>query len=213
MDKDVKPSPFTNVSPKPFRQVKLRALWLFMGIFHFAGITVGAFLAANASGENEAKLKDIFDAFVISRSGGYTLWDIFATSFCSSGILLLLEFLLGFTVIGLPGLVAVPVYRGIGLGYIMGFVCGAYGLKGLLICALCVLPQAAVSSAALILSGAEGVRLSLALIGMLAEKARPREITSAIPGYCLKNAVFLGALAFSAVIEMTLSPFFLKILS
>lgn len=87
-------------------------------------------------------------------------WMVLVQALTSSAVFLALAFLSGFSAIGQPVALFVMFLRGLGLGSYAGYLYLSFGMRGVLFCAVVLLPGALLTVAALALSCREAFRLS-----------------------------------------------------
>lgn len=114
------------------------------------GLIAGA-LSNNGESEISDKIAEIAKSFIISRNQNGFI-DIIINSFLSSGLLMIINLFLAFSLIGYPLLIWLPCIKGIGLGSIAGYLYSVYKITGLGYCILTIFPGAIVSTVALIIA-------------------------------------------------------------
>ncbi len=130
--------------------------FIFLAAVSLAGVLLGTLSYCYMDSgflERISSLEENF--FDARRSADYAV--ILMRSLCSSTLFLGAAFILGFSAVGQPLAVAVPIVRGIGLGAAMAQIYSANGTSGILTCALLLIPSALISTFALI----RGVMLSV----------------------------------------------------
>lgn len=114
------------------------------------GLIAGA-LSNNGESEISDKIAEIAKSFIISRNQNGFI-DIIINSFLSSGLLMIINLFLAFSLVGYPLLIWLPCIKGIGLGSIAGYLYSVYKITGLGYCILTIFPGAIVSTVALIIA-------------------------------------------------------------
>ena len=112
-----------------------------------AGIIAGALLLKSDS-QFMLKISEIFYSFSFSR-GEQGTFNNFGDSFLFNGLIIILNMFLGFSVIGCPFIMLLPLFKGLGIGAVSGYLYSAYKFSGLGYCLLLIYPGAIVSSFAL----------------------------------------------------------------
>lgn len=178
---------------------KNRVVVLTAALF-FVGMVYGALLIGFGEEELLSSLGVITKEYLTERTK-QPIFDTFFSSLFSSGIFVLLLFLLGFGAISAPVILFLPFFKGLGLGASMGYLYAAYGLKGVAFSAAILLPAALFSSFAIILAAREAFRLSLLFLSGFVPRIRGTLSPRVIKLYCLKFLILFGIVLFSAVID------------
>lgn len=118
-------------------------VYVFMVVLFLTGIIFGAVLV-NSMGF--VQKQDLFfhldHYFELTNSGDEVLSkDILKKSFLFHVKYLMLLFILGLTIIGLPAIWILIFSKGLVIGFSVGFMVNQLGLKGLLLSALSIAPQ------------------------------------------------------------------------
>lgn len=92
-----------------------------------------------------------------------SLLQNFFSSFSSMFLFLLAAYLLGFSSIGQPCILLIPLFRGLGLGAFMGYLYVEQGMAGIGYSILILLPYSLITLAAILIGCREALRLSTAL--------------------------------------------------
>lgn len=123
------------------------------------GMVYGALSVADL-GEELLKSADFITQGFISIRRMQSIFITLGSSFISSSILLLIVYLMGYSSIGQPITFFIPFFRGLGLGFSMGYLYTYFGGKGIAYCLVLLLPHALVSTLALVLGAKESIRFS-----------------------------------------------------
>ncbi len=126
---------------------------------YFAGVFLGTVLYSTLEGEALSALNDITGSFVNSRLNR-TFWETLVNSFSGGFILLLACFWLGFSSAAQPIELLVPAFRGLGAGVSLSGMYGSFGIKGLGMSAVLIIPGAVLSAFAVIIAAREALELS-----------------------------------------------------
>lgn len=133
-------------------------LTLLTGLY-FAGVFLGVILYGTLDGESLDALNDITGSFVNGRLN-HTFWETLANSFSGAFILLVLCFWLGFSAAAQPVELLVPAFRGLGAGVSLSGMYASFGLAGVGLSAVLIVPGAVLSAFALIIAAREALELS-----------------------------------------------------
>lgn len=126
---------------------------------YFAGVFLGVILYGTLDGERLGALNDITGSFVYGRLN-HTFWETLVNSFLGAFLLLTACFWLGFSAAAQPIELFVPVFRGLGAGVSLSGMYGSFGLSGVGMSAVLIIPGAVLSAFALIIAARESLELS-----------------------------------------------------
>ena len=161
------------------------------------GLGVGAYItAADALPQALMTLAPVGEG----ASGWFAAWG----EACFSTVVLLgVLFVLGLWACGVPFIVLVPLFHGVGLG--LTEACYYHtGLSGVAVVATLVMPVGLLSGAVLIAACAESVQLSLSLSRRLLPHGDEGDLWSRFRLYGLRFLLFLGAAVAVALLEVLL---------
>ena len=130
-----------------------------MIIFFIIGIFLGSAMVKFSSDKQIEDITSLFLSSVKNRAEGQFL-NIFIKSLSSYFIFVLISFALGLTLWGFMVSFSVVFFRGFGLGVSAGYICMAYGFKGILFYLAILLPGIFLSSLAIILMVKESIAFS-----------------------------------------------------
>lgn len=153
-----------------FNHVKEHAtIYLFMLILFLTGIIFGAIIVNSMNVTKKLDLFFYLKRFFGDLSGEHSMdnLDILKSSVIYHVKYLLLIFLLGLSVIGLPVIWILLFLKGIVVGFSVGFIVNQLGFKGLLIAALSIAPQNIIIIPIYIISGSIAMIFSLLLLHKL----------------------------------------------
>lgn len=169
-------------------------------ILFLLGMIYGALLMGLSDEQTLNALSFLTEQFVNKRAEQSIIITFFS-SFSSSILLLLALFLVGFCAIGQPFALFIPVFHGLGLGMSMAYMYATQGLQGVLFSILLILPQAAISTFAIILGTRESVRFSNMFFHYFMPDKYESPQTGALKLYLTKFAVLTGFIALSALVD------------
>ena len=130
-----------------------------LAVLYFAGVLAGTVLYCIPNSEWIEILDNITGNFISGRLG-QSFSEMLVSSFSGSFILLLVCFLLGFSAIAQPVELIVPVFQGMGAGVSAAGMYGSYGVSGIGISMILVIPGAVISAFAIIIAAREAIKLS-----------------------------------------------------
>ncbi|MDY0405645.1 stage II sporulation protein M [Virgibacillus sp. 179-BFC.A HS] len=145
------------------------SVYTFMVILFFTGIIFGAVIVNSMNFVQKHDLFFYLERFFgeISNNQHIERVDILKESFFYHLKYLLLMFILGFSVIGLPVVWLLLFLKGIVVGFSVGFIVNQLGMQGLVLSALSIAPQNLVVIPVYIVAGSLSMIFSLALINKL----------------------------------------------
>ncbi len=144
-----------NLGRKKRTDVRLTLL----AALYFAGVFLGVILYGTLSGEQLDALNGLTGSFVIGRLN-HTFWETLVNSFSGAFLLLTACFWLGFSAAAQPIELLVPAFRGLGAGVSLSGMYGSFGLAGVGMSAVLIIPGAVLSAFALIIAARESLELS-----------------------------------------------------
>jgi uncharacterized membrane protein SpoIIM required for sporulation len=177
-----------------------------------AGAAAGAFYVKN-SGVNKSVLEgtgffmqDILSSGAASK--GFASLAVFA--FFPVSMLICAAFILGLCAIGAPFEVLLMFVHGAWLGASMASIDIRYGVNGLGICLLFIMPQALITSLAVMVAGREGFKFSRSVFKTVFAGEQKKLIVN-FRTYCFKYVVCFLFVIVASVIEATSIILFSKI--
>lgn len=174
-------------------------IYVFMIILFLTGVIFGAVIV-NSMNFNQKQ--DIF--FYLERYMGQIIAEesienqtILIDSFLLHIKSLLLLFLLGLTVIGLPLVWILTFMKGLAVGFSVGFIVNQFGIKGLVLASISIAPQNLLIIPIYIIAGSLSMLFSLTLIGILFNQKVSQPIIQSFRKYIFMFSLLL-ALSFLA---------------
>lgn len=179
-----------------------RRLFPFIALF-LAGVGVGVAVFLSAF---DTLPTDLLALSPIGTKGWLgTLWET-----CFSTVVLLgVLYLLGLWACGVPFILLVPLFHGVGLGLTEAYYYHT-GPHGIATVATLVMPVGLLSGAVLIAACVESTRLSSCLSRQLLPGGTEGDLWSSFRLYSLRFLLFLGAAAVVALIEVLLRQIVLR---
>lgn len=118
----------------------------------------------------------------------------------------------GLTVIGMPVIFVTLFFRGLSLGFTVGFFIREMGIKGVFFSLLAILPQNIIIIPAIISIGVAGVVFSKTILKNK-KHANSYDYPSLLLNYGILNFMFCISLLIASLIEGYISPTFIKFMS
>ncbi len=138
-----------------------RILYISLFLFYIIGICVGAASVKDLDYHQKDEIVTFFNGFAkLLETNNLSQFNLFKMSLIDNIKLIVLFWLLGFTVIGFPMYYVIIGMRGFSTGFSSGIIMGVLGTKGIYIAAVCFVPKEAVLVPCLIALGVNGIKLS-----------------------------------------------------
>lgn len=137
----------------------------------------------------------------INKYQTQTVLACFYSSITSTCLFLVISYLLGYSAVFQPIILLLPLIRGIGLGYLMSLIYSTYLMKGVLFCAVIIIPSAVVSFFCILFACRESIKLSNLFFFSFAKKNSKQVEMSTVRLYTLKLAILLLISIGGAILE------------
>lgn len=191
-----------------------KMLYFILIIVILLGITTGVFYHIVLSQETKVLIQEQMDGFFQSiKEGTIEGQKTFLNSLCSSGFSLILLWILGISVIGIPFILVHLFYQSFLLGFSYFSIIANYGWKGILLATSYIFPHQILNLIIWILVSFYTIHFSLRLIKVLFFK-KNFNLIEAFKKYTKILFLSLFFLVLSAGLEAYLAPrimsFFLK---
>ena len=185
---------------------KSRSWLLLCGILLF-GVALGAMLCRGTSPLSQSGIALLVDEFQSHRSE-QSFWLTFASSFEALFIIFLIMFLSGVSAAGAAVIPLVLLFRGAGLGLVIGYFYAFYSFRGFLYVLVMVLPNAFLSTIVYLVLAKESMRISLRIFHFFRPGAASETIWPGFRIYCIRSGLMLIVLCVSALIESIMAVLF-----
>ncbi len=135
--------------------------FLSLFLFYVIGITLGAFAVNDLNFQQTDELTKYFNGFLKLLDGSeINKVSLFKISILDNVKVIVLFWILGFTIIGIPIYYIVIGMRGFSTGFSSGVIMGVLGSKGVIISTICFLPKEIIVIPCLIAISVNGIRLT-----------------------------------------------------
>lgn len=153
---------------EPFRHTlkDQTPLYVFVAVLFLMGVVFGALMVNALTLEQQQDLSRYLGDFFISVNEGgesfqpLTYWEVAALHLKWLGLI----WLLGLSVIGLPGILILDFLKGVLIGFTVGCLVGQFTWKGLLFALVSIAPHNLVVIPALLIASVAAVSFSLGII-------------------------------------------------
>ncbi|MGG3282487.1 stage II sporulation protein M [Paenibacillus solani] len=118
-------------------------LYVFVGVLFLVGVLFGALMVNALSLEQQQDMARYLNHFFVNvqdsgnTMGSSSYWSIAALHLKWIGLI----WILGLSVIGLPGILILDFLKGVLIGFTVGYLIGQYSWKGLLFALVSIAPQ------------------------------------------------------------------------
>ncbi len=180
--------------------------YILAGAAFLLGIVVGCINYMVLSGDEASYLEEYMGNFFLSVNGKLpNLGAVFWSVLLENGKLVLLMWLFGFSLIGIPFALFVIGTRGFVYGFAISAFLGMYGMKGTLIACCALLPQLLIYTPALLALGVNVMDSSLFF--SIRRKGGTKQY---FIRYVILTLIFLGIFILAAAVESYVSPVLVK---
>jgi stage II sporulation protein M len=185
-------------------------LYFLVLVFFAAGIAAGAFTVDALSSVQKEELINYFQSF-------FTVLDqepvqsavIFKQSLINNSQFVILIWLLGITVIGVPLILLIVGIKGFIVGFSVSFLVEGMGLKGLLFAVAAILPQNLLIVPGIIAAAVLGISFSISMLRR--KKSKPKKsFTSELAIYSI-NILFTLLYPVAEYVIQVRKPFYADI--
>lgn len=188
--------------------------YFFMTLIFVIGVVVGALAVKTLPEDQKQELIGYLKIFFQGLAQSPASVDspaLFSTVMLSSVKTIGLIWLLGFTVVGIPFVLFIVFTRGFVIGFTVGFLVNEYILKGLVFALASVLPHNFFAVPALLVAGVAATSFSLMLVRRK-QRAKINLLYESV-GYTILCLLMLALMLVAAVIEVYISPVFMKLVA
>ncbi len=176
-------------------------LYVFVSVLFLMGVVFGALMVNALTLEQQQDISRFLGDFFLSINEGgsefqpMTFWQVAGLNLKWLGLI----WLLGLSVIGLPGILILDFLKGVLIGFTVGYLVGQYTWKGLLFALVSVAPHNLIVIPALLIASVAAVSFSLNIIRSRVLMSRPGQATRPFLSYTgLTLAMAVALLAISS---------------
>lgn len=188
-------------------------LYFFIIMLFLIGVVLGALAVKTLGEEQKAELitylKVFFQGLQSNQDSGVTTGSLIKQAIYNNVKAVILIWLLGLTVIGVPVILFVVFTRGFVIGFTVGFLVNEYVLRGVLFAAVSVIPHNIFIIPAIIITSVSGISFSLLIVK---HKLRPHRINLSYEcmAYTSMAVLMLCVVIFGGLVEGYVTPVFMK---
>ncbi|MGM8211676.1 stage II sporulation protein M [Virgibacillus sp. W0430] len=178
-------------------------IYIFMIILFLTGIVFGAIIVNSMNFVQKQDLFFYLDRFFGQILNGHIIEnkEIVKESFIFHAKYLLLLFVLGLSVIGLPIVWILIFVKGMVIGFSVGFIVNQLGVKGLILASISIVPQNILIIPIYITAGSLSMIFSLALLSKLFSRKISQSIAAPFLNYAAIFALLLSVALVAALLE------------
>ncbi|HEX7056082.1 MAG TPA: stage II sporulation protein M [Bacilli bacterium] len=185
-------------------------LYLFVSVLFVMGVIFGSLMVNGLSLEQRQDLENFLGSFVHASQGNERdAQALFFDSFGSYFRWIILIFVLGLSVIGLPLILLLDFLKGVLVGFSVGFLIGQYSWRGIVIALTAIAPQNMVAIPAILIGSVTALSFSLHLINNRLLK-RKSTIGKPFVAYVSVTVFLLMVMVLAALFETYVSPVLLN---
>ncbi len=189
--------------------------YFFMILIFVLGVVVGALAIRVLPDEQKAEMihylhiffKDLIQGVENTSSGG----SLISSVMFNNAKTIILMWLLGFTIIGIPFVLFILFTRGFIIGFTVGFLVNEYVVRGLLFAIASVLPHNIFAIPAILVMSVSATKFSLLLVRR--KTYGKMNIWYEVMRYSVLCICLLVMMFLAALLEVYISPVFMKIVA
>lgn len=183
-------------------------LYVFVAVLFLVGVLFGAMMVNALSLEQQQDIARYLNHFFINihegsgAAGQSSFWEIASLHLKWIGLI----WILGLSVIGLPGILILDFLKGVLIGFTVGYLVGQYSWSGLLFALVSIAPQNMLMIPIVMMCSVTAIHFSLYMIRNRLLIQRGGSLTKPLASYAITTGVMaLGTLA-AASFETWVTP-------
>ncbi|WP_028610465.1 stage II sporulation protein M [Paenibacillus harenae] len=183
------------------------SLYVFVSVLFVVGVIFGGLMVNALTLEQQQELALDVDQYVQLMNNGMGMGEAasFWERFSFHGKWLVLLWVLGITVVGIPGVLVLNFLKGALVGFAVGTLINQYAWKGVLLSLVSVAPQNIIAVPAMIITSAAAISFSMYVVKnrLLRQKG---ELAPQLGSFTSTAVLMLIIFAGAALIEAYVSP-------
>lgn len=189
--------------------------YFFLLLAFVIGVSAGAFTVNGLSVSQRDELSYYFQGFLqLFDNQKIDNGELVKASMMENGKVIAALWVLGVTIIGIPFIYVLIGIRGFITGFTSGFIVETLGLKGVLFTFFALLPKEIIVIPCIIALGVNGINFSQGIIKSKSIKNLSKEsLKTNFLAYCMTTLFFSVFILFGTVIEVYITPVFIRIIS
>jgi len=187
-------------------------LYVFVGVLFLVGVLFGALMVNALSLEQQQDMARYLNHFFVNvqdsgeRAGASSYWSIAALHLKWIGLI----WILGLSVIGLPGILILDFLKGVLIGFTVGYLVGQYSWKGLLFALVSIAPQNLFVIPVLMMCSVAAITFSLYIIRDRFIMNRGSSMTKPFASYAMLTFVMVLLTLGVASFETWVTPVMMR---
>ncbi len=184
--------------------------YFLVGVLFLLGVIIGNYMVSGLTSGTKSYLVDLIDTYLQTGfQGEFNQSSIWFNAMLSQAKTVLAIWFLGLTIIGFPIILALVFFRGLSIGFTIGFLINQKAVGGVMIGIISILPQHLLYTPALLIWSVIAMNFSIDLIkGIFFHKnIRMRGLIS----FSIAMLSFLLVFMLGSVVEAYLSPWLLRL--
>lgn len=186
-------------------------LYIFVSVLFLMGVIFGALLVNAMSLDQKQDLARYLGSFFNSVIQGneHSYFSTFLDAFFSHLKWVLIIWLLGLSVVGLPGVFILDFLKGVLLGFTIGYLVGQLSWKGMVFALASLAPQNLIIIPVIMMMSVFAITFSLAMVRTRFMNQQGN-MQQALIQYCVQSLVMVGLILAVALFETFITPQFMK---
>ncbi|MDH6369736.1 stage II sporulation protein M [Paenibacillus sp. PastF-3] len=187
-------------------------LYIFVGVLFLVGVVFGALIVSALTMDQQQELGDYLGNFFVTvdqqglSAAPDSYWSIAALNLKWIGLI----WILGLSVIGLPGILILDFLKGVLIGFTVGCLVSQYSWHGMLFALVSVAPHNLVLIPVLLLSSAAAIAFSLQMIRSRVLGQRRTPITRPFTMYTILSLVMALLILGISSFETYVTPIMMR---
>lgn len=192
-----------------------RNAYLFLLMAFVLGVSAGAFTVNGLSTMQRDELSNYFQGFLqLLNNQNLESSELFSTALLENLKLIVILWILGVTIIGIPFIFIILGVKGFITGFSSGFIINVLGLKGVLFTTFALLPKEIIIVPCLIAIGVNGINFSLHIAKNRSSHDRLKEsLKASFISYCFVTAFFSCIILAGIILDAYVTPVLVRIIA
>lgn len=192
-----------------------RNAYLFLLMAFVLGVSAGAFTVNGLSTMQRDELSNYFQGFLqLLNNQNLESSELFSTALVENLKLIVILWILGVTIIGIPFIFIILGVKGFITGFSSGFIINVLGLKGVLFTTFALLPKEIIIVPCLIAIGVNGINFSLHIAKNRSAHDNLKEsLKASFISYCFVTAFFSCIILAGIILDAYVTPVLVRIIA
>ncbi|MFA5524262.1 MAG: stage II sporulation protein M [Tissierellales bacterium] len=188
-------------------------LYFLLALALMIGISAGAITVNILNEDQSQNLISFLDSFfkVLSQEK-IDSFTLLKHSFINNFQTIIIIWILGITVIGLPIIIIIVVLRGFIVGFTVGFLINELGFKGFAFSLLTILPQNIFVIPGLIILAVLSINFSIKIVTSKTKRGSKFSFISELTSYSITTAMISVLIIIGSLVEAYITPIFMRLL-